>query len=344
MSTVRPAYPAAPQGMRGILCPYCGQVSLNPKRCDSCGGFFDPLSRQASQNGMGPWYIRDARGPWRPGCSFETLRELVRKGRVTRETVLRGPATRQFWNFAGRTPTVANLLGVCHNCGGDVSPEAYSCAACGAVFTPETDRQHLGLAPVHLLPGQASPEIIAASSGAPARAPRARAAAVVREEEGERRGLPGWVIGVAIALVLLAGAAVAVVVIWPKEVRQIWEDVTGTAPVAAPAAGQPMPSGRADQLDVPVGDGAATVSAVPPMVVPAPMGVRGDAGMKPVEGAAELRLIREALLAGGEFDERELLGKLEEVRSKRPELGPEIDALAQLVKQRAEQARLRKLP
>lgn len=144
-----------------ILCPYCGDVSPDPRRCEHCGGHFDPLSRQASQNAMGPWFIRDRVRPFRPGCSFETLRELVRRGRVTRETVIRGPTTHQFWTFAGRTPSVANLLGICHNCRGAAATEEFACRSCGASFAPETDRQHLGLAPVHLLPGQAPPEVIA---------------------------------------------------------------------------------------------------------------------------------------------------------------------------------------
>src|ERR1043165_9344829 len=161
----RPAHPDPHPVHKGILCPYCGTVSAgDPKRCERCAGFFDPLSRQATQNAMGPWFIRDPASPFRPGCSFETLREQIRRGRITKETILRGPSTRQYWNFASRTPGIANLLGVCHNCHVAVRPDDFSCAACGAVFTPDTDRQHMGLAPVHLLPGQASPEVIAAAS------------------------------------------------------------------------------------------------------------------------------------------------------------------------------------
>lgn len=162
MATERPAQPETPPPQRGILCPYCGSVSSSdPKRCDRCGGFFDPLSRQATQNAMGPWLVRDAANPFRPGCSYETIRDLIRRGKVHAQTVLRGPSTKQYWNFASRTPGIANLLGLCHNCQGPAKPEDYSCAKCGAVFTPDTDRQHLGLAPVHLLPGQAPPAIIA---------------------------------------------------------------------------------------------------------------------------------------------------------------------------------------
>ncbi|MFN0132788.1 MAG: hypothetical protein ACKVW3_09725 [Phycisphaerales bacterium] len=168
-----PTPPAAPNPAR-ILCPYCGAISSNPKRCEECAGFFDPLSRQATQNAMGPWFIRDAKKPFHPGCSYETLKDLIRKARFTRETILRGPTTHQLWNFAARTPSVANLLGICHNCRREVKPDDFACAGCGAAFTPETDRQHLGLSPVHLLPGQAAPEVIAAASMAASPPPKAR--------------------------------------------------------------------------------------------------------------------------------------------------------------------------
>ena len=113
---------------------------------------------------MGPWFIRDPGHPFRPGCSYETLTIFIKRGRVTPATVLRGPTTRQFWMFARRVPTVANMLGICHSCQAAVKPEDAECPYCHADFRPETDRQHLGLADVRLLPGQATPEMIAAST------------------------------------------------------------------------------------------------------------------------------------------------------------------------------------
>lgn len=110
---------------------------------------------------MGPWFIRDEKQPFRPGCSYEMLRELVRRGKVTAETVIRGPGSRQLWSFAGRTPGVSHLLGMCHNCRGVASAEQSACASCGASFEVSEDRQHLGLAPVHALPGQVSADRIA---------------------------------------------------------------------------------------------------------------------------------------------------------------------------------------
>jgi hypothetical protein len=148
----------------GVLCPYCAAVSSDIRRCQTCGGHFDPLSRQATQNDMGPWFLLDRDHPSRPGCSYEKIRELARTGKVKAGTIIRGPTTKQFWTFASRTPSIANLVGFCHNCHSKAGADDFSCKACGAAFTPETDRQHLGLAPMHRLPGRDSPAMIAAST------------------------------------------------------------------------------------------------------------------------------------------------------------------------------------
>lgn len=158
------AEPPAPKP-RAVVCPYCGQISGAATRCDRCGGRFDPLSRQATQNAMGPWFFLDPACPTRPGCSYETLRTLVDRGTVRRDSVIRGPSTRQFWMLATRVPGVAHLFGLCHNCQAAVGADDYACPACGAVFGAERDRQHLGVGPVRLLPGQASVEHLAASAG-----------------------------------------------------------------------------------------------------------------------------------------------------------------------------------
>lgn len=146
-------------------CPYCGQAhEIGAAGCSVCGGLFEPLSRQASQNQMGPWYLRDEASPFMPGRSYETLQKMVARGKITGDTVLRGPTGRQFWMTAGETPGVANLLGWCHSCKHRVAPDAYSCANCGAVFPVPTDRQALGLGEVRLLPGQGPPTLIARAS------------------------------------------------------------------------------------------------------------------------------------------------------------------------------------
>lgn len=155
--------PAPPDEASNLaLCPYCGhENAADAAQCAQCRGLFEPLSRQASQNAMGPWFVRDPQRPFQPGMSFSTLRNLIARNRITRRTILRGPTTRQFWAYAEDTPGVATLLGVCHACHAKVRPDEFLCRACNSSLSPQTDRQHLGLAPVRLLPGQGTPEEIA---------------------------------------------------------------------------------------------------------------------------------------------------------------------------------------
>ncbi|MGP1272649.1 MAG: hypothetical protein ACTS22_04895 [Phycisphaerales bacterium] len=144
-----------------VLCPYCGSTSPDMRVCSHCGGHFDLLSRQRTQNAMGPWFVRDQIKPFHPGCSYATLRRMALRGRIRLDTVLRGPTTRQFWSFARNTPGVAHLLGVCHACGTRVTNSQSRCQQCDASFLVSSERQHLGLAPIHLLPGDAEAEQIA---------------------------------------------------------------------------------------------------------------------------------------------------------------------------------------
>lgn len=111
---------------------------------------------------MGPWYVRDDQQPHKPGCSYDTLCKLCEQGKVTTESVLRGPTTGQFWMLARRVPGIAHRLGVCHSCQAPAKADEYACRGCGALFAGERDRQHLGLGPIRPLPGQESPEMVAA--------------------------------------------------------------------------------------------------------------------------------------------------------------------------------------
>lgn len=111
---------------------------------------------------MGPWSFIDPSVPNRAGCSYETLVGLIQRGTVRRDSIVRGPTTRQFWMLAARVPGVGHHFGACHNCLAPASSDAYACSACGAVFEVDRDRQHLGVGPVRPLAGQAPPERIAA--------------------------------------------------------------------------------------------------------------------------------------------------------------------------------------
>lgn len=284
--------PSAPNPSR-LLCPYCGAISSNPKRCEECAGFFDPLSRQATQNAMGPWFIRDPKRPFHPGCSFETLRDMVRKGRITADTILRGPTTHQLWNFAARTPSVANLLGICHNCRREAKPDATECPACRASFAPVTDRQHLGLSPVHLLPGQAAPEAIAAASMTPKAGPPPNA-----------RRLPSakW-----LAIALVASVLAFTAFLTREAVLAHRRDLATlrAAPSLPPApADEPAPSSAAPQpAPIPAAPDAASITPPPPTaeaVAPEPAPTRATESLADTIA----REIREGRLTDADLAQR----------------------------------------
>ncbi len=138
-----------------MICPYCGDTQPQAERCRACGGLFEPLSRQATHNAMGPWFIRDPARPFRPGCSYETLAKMIDRGQVTGHTILRGPTTRQFWTVARHVPGVSHLLGYCHNCDAHVAAADHGCHACGVPFGAYLDRDNLGLPEVRPLPWEA---------------------------------------------------------------------------------------------------------------------------------------------------------------------------------------------
>lgn len=143
---------------KALICPYCGETQPVADRCRACGGLFEPLSRQATHNEMGPWYIRDVNRPFQPGCSYETLIKLIERGQVNKFTILRGPTTKQFWTIARRVPGVSHLLGYCHNCDASVDVGDHGCHACGVPFGAYLDRNYLGLPEIRPLPWEASHE------------------------------------------------------------------------------------------------------------------------------------------------------------------------------------------
>jgi hypothetical protein len=131
---------------RLVLCPYCGLAQPVVRQCCvACGGYFEPLSRHATQIGMGPWFVRDPSHPFRPGCSYEVLRRRIEAGKIDATTVLRGPTTRQFWAVAMNVPGVAHLLGYCHACSQQVEPSLKVCLHCSAQFRSVPHRNEMGL-------------------------------------------------------------------------------------------------------------------------------------------------------------------------------------------------------
>ncbi len=153
--SARAAAPESSAPAGAPLCPYCGHEQPNhgATQCAACRGLFEPLSRQATQNAMGPWQIRDEANPFRPGCSYDTLRALALRGRIDADTAIRGPSTRQFWQRAGETQGVAHLFGRCHACRARARVSDSLCQTCAASFAPPSDRQRLNLLPVRPVSG-----------------------------------------------------------------------------------------------------------------------------------------------------------------------------------------------
>lgn len=284
------------------LCPYCGHVSAIAKACERCRGVFEPLSRQASQNAMGPWFVRDESNPFLPGFSLSTLRQMVRRGRITPDTIIKGPSTRQFWAYARSVPGVAHLLGACHVCRAPANADLASCTACGTSFVVPDDREHLGLTPVRLLPGQADPAQIAANgaTGAPTPTPSnssppmpvARvngseidAAAMISARQRQRRAQRRRTIGLIVLVVVLVGLGAAVAAVFSNSSASSGGGLRNPEPPKAP------------------GDAAAAKPAGP-----SPSTERGEPA-NPVEPAAEPPLAA----AGPEVREPatdDLLGRL----------------------------------
>ena len=128
-----------------LICPYCGETQTSAERCRSCGGLFEPLSRRATHNAMGPWFVRDPGKPFHPGCNYETLVRMIDRGQLSKYSIVRGPTTKQFWTVAKHVPGVSHLLGYCHNCDASVEAGDHGCHVCGVPFGAYLDHNHLGL-------------------------------------------------------------------------------------------------------------------------------------------------------------------------------------------------------
>ena len=113
------------------VCPFCGLVKEKRSgRCPRCTMEDSPVTRQATQAKMGGWYVYQAHNPSTPGMNFSTLAALIRRGRVTRKSIVRGPTTGQFWRFAVRTKGVSREFGLCWNCGQTIDPKSRLCPRC----------------------------------------------------------------------------------------------------------------------------------------------------------------------------------------------------------------------
>jgi hypothetical protein len=58
---------------------------------------------------------------------FDTLLALIKRGQVTKDSVVRGPTTHQLWKRAAEIKGVSREFGLCYSCGAEIDTQANLC-------------------------------------------------------------------------------------------------------------------------------------------------------------------------------------------------------------------------
>jgi hypothetical protein len=126
----------------GHVCPFCGVTreytdEFDPATpCPRCTLADTPTTRNATKARVGPWHVRQVRNPWAPGMRFETLLALIKRGQVTKDSIVRGPTTHQLWKRACEIKGLSREFGACHSCGGEISTQTSLCPHCNRLQEP----------------------------------------------------------------------------------------------------------------------------------------------------------------------------------------------------------------
>ncbi len=116
---------------RDMPCVYCGQaVAREVERCPHCKASYSLAVRRASREIEGPWFYMEPRNLSNRGVDFNTMLKMIEKGRLKRDSVVRGPTTHQDWMFAAEAPLLSKHLGVCPHCFSPARPEQEFCDQC----------------------------------------------------------------------------------------------------------------------------------------------------------------------------------------------------------------------
>jgi hypothetical protein len=126
----------------GHVCPFCGLTreitdEFDPATpCPRCTLADTPATRSATKTRIGPWHVRQVRNPWAPGMGFETLLALVKRGQVTKDSIVRGPTTNQLWKRAGEIKGLSREFGLCFSCQGEIDRQSSLCQHCNRLQEP----------------------------------------------------------------------------------------------------------------------------------------------------------------------------------------------------------------
>lgn len=130
-------------------CVYCGRaIPRDSQRCPECRTTYSVAVRRASRQVEGAWFYLESRNPSNRGVDFPTMLKLIEKGRLKRNSVVRGPTTHQDWMYAAEVPLLSKHLGVCPHCFGPASAEQEFCDHC---------QRSLDERPPRLRPGASEP-------------------------------------------------------------------------------------------------------------------------------------------------------------------------------------------
>src|SRR5688572_7246396 len=98
------------------LCPFCGTLNAgfdSETPCSKCLIADTPAARSAAHQRVGPWFVLHSRNPSAPGMSYNAIVGLVRRAQVKPRSIVRGPTTRQLWQFASSVRGLSREFGVC---------------------------------------------------------------------------------------------------------------------------------------------------------------------------------------------------------------------------------------
>ena len=139
-------------------CVFCGRLlPRDSSRCPHCKTSYSPAVRRASREIEGPWFYLEPRNPSNRGVDFRTMLKLIEKGRLRRDSIVRGPPTKQDWVYAAEAPLLSKHLGVCPHCFAGARPDQDYCDTC---------HRTLDERPARLRPGVGQP---GAAAGFPER-------------------------------------------------------------------------------------------------------------------------------------------------------------------------------
>ncbi len=304
-------------------CPYCGTLLRRAaEQCTRCRLPQDETTRKRVQGLTGQWFLYDSNNPSGPGVGWAKFRRLVGQGKVLKTSVVRGPATGGLWRFAYQTPGIAGRLGICHNCGTEVTRSDSSCGTCGtdlemdiahepaslsvSASEPEAVKQDMEMLTAVLAP-EADLDILAIGTPRPSR---------------PRSGGAGVLMGFLLLGLITACSVVAALYFWAQthhdkttwgfgaESEQVSHDGQG-GPLTQPTTGtRPVPLGQPSRPTPTTGAATPVGHPDPPALPPVPVPTSAELAQAQERYENALADEKEGMFEAAQQNLRDLLDNL----------------------------------